>query len=61
MWLARDKNGDLFLYEHEPGAISDDPFFTGWQDDRLLYKLPKDMYPEITFENSPVELALKLD
>lgn len=61
MWLARDKNGDLVLYEYEPGAIGDDPFFTEWPDDRIIVKLPKDLYPEITFENSPVELVLKFE
>ncbi|MCF0243466.1 MAG: hypothetical protein HUK06_01735 [Bacteroidaceae bacterium] len=60
LWIARDKNGQLFVYRGKP--VRTDRGFTdadlpvdvetfafgdAYQD------IPQDMYPEITFENSP--------
>jgi hypothetical protein len=54
VWIARDKNGELYLYKSEP-----------WRNglcfdcDEILLPMDEDMYPEITWENSPKEFELK--
>ena len=54
VWIARDKNGELYLYKSEP-----------WRNglcfdyDEILLPMDSDMYPEITWENSPKEFELK--
>lgn len=55
VWIARDKNGELYLYKSEPwrnGLCFD-------CDEILILSMDEDMYPEITWENSPKEFELK--
>lgn len=59
MWIARDKNEDLWLYENKPYTFCMDIFLMQ-TDDELCDKLNKDLFPEVTFENSPVEVELKI-
>ena len=59
MWIARDKNEDLWLYGNKPYTFGMDIFHTQ-TDDELCGKLNKDLFPEVTFENSPVEVELKI-
>lgn len=55
LWIARDKNRDLYLYEREPIRESD--FFYSSYD---TIEVDKNLFPEVTFENSPQEVELKL-
>ena len=54
MWIARDKCGGLFLYDSKPYR------------DNNQYKINEGLFmgingfPEVTFENSPMEVELKL-
>ena len=57
LWIARDRQGRLFLYEQEPiyeFSINE------WVSDyyRLLFEVID--FPEVTFENSPQRVELKL-
>ena len=57
MWIARDKDGTLFVYGEEP--IRYHIYF----DSRKPYDsimLDSKEFPEVTFENSPQEVELKL-
>ena len=58
MWIARDQNGDLFLYPIKPDRYVTEyyVFFNG--DD--WWNIDSDLFPEVTFENSPQEVELKL-
>lgn len=57
LWIARDKSGLLFLYEGRPQ-----------RNDRYFYNTPtgnsvkveESLFPELTWENSPREVELKL-
>jgi len=53
MWLRRDEDGNLKLYLNIP-----------WDEERYsgteLCSLPMNLYPEVTLENSPVEIELKI-
>jgi hypothetical protein len=53
LWVARDEGG-LFAFSQEP------EFFRGeWSSDGDYYKLPDNLLPQITFENSPQKLVLE--
>lgn len=55
LWIARNKSGALVLWFNKPvkqgeGYYSNDGFFV----------LDSAQFPEVTFENSPQEVELKL-
>ena len=58
MYIARDRSGELWLYQSEPICRNEDGSFypTCFEDCRLL----DEDFPEVTFENSPMEVELKL-
>ena len=60
MWIARDFDGTLVLSNRQPYLPNKccDFFFFG--DDTSIYYLDENMFPEVTFENSPIEVELKL-
>jgi len=64
-WLARDKNGDLTLFTHKP-YFDFDYETPGWYakthvDDWFSsMNLDPHLYPEVTFENSPVEIKFEM-
>ena len=55
-WIARNKRGFLFLYNDKPFEYEDG----NWVTDGNCYSIDDDLFPEITFENSPQEVELKL-
>lgn len=50
-WVARDKNGELNLFDGEPLRLSDF-FVKRWSFDEV-WKLPEDLFVTVTWENSP--------
>ena len=62
MWIARDKDGSLYLHRFKPYAVwrdvGDYRVWTNEDEDYLL--LRRRSFPEVTFENSPMEVELKL-
>jgi hypothetical protein len=54
-WLARDLDGELYLYPNKPTKEGD--FFYSYMSS---FHLDATEYPEVTFENSPQEVELKL-
>ncbi len=57
MYLARDKNNDLYLFYKKPKKIRD----CWWADSELdgsYLKLDKTLYPEVTWDSDPVEVDL---
>lgn len=56
MWIARDKDGLLYLHIDKPMRVRS--FFIN-ESNRSIW-INKDLFPEVTFENSPVEVELKL-
>lgn len=60
LWIARDKDGTLCLFREKPTL---DIYY--WIDNSLgmtgcIAELLKIDFPEVTFENSPQEVELKL-
>ena len=61
MWIARAESGNLKLYQTEPQQ--EVSMLTGgiyWNDRLDSYKIDDRLFPEVTFENSPQEVELKL-
>ena len=56
LWIARDKDGDLAMYDVYPTENG----FGCWESSGNYYKIDWRLFPEITFENSPQEIELKL-
>jgi hypothetical protein len=60
LWIARDGGEDsdfLGLYSSKPTLDE----YNDWDSDyERPIGLPSDMFPEVTFENSPQEVELKL-
>lgn len=55
LWVARDYRG-LYIFENKPQLIIDIfHSFTGF-----ILLVQNDKFPEITFENSPMEVELTL-
>ena len=59
VWIARDKNGELYLYKSKPWRCKEDTNGHFDCDEILILSMDEDMYPEITWENSPKEFNLK--
>ena len=63
LWAARDKDDSLCLYSKEPKLSEevDDIWVCGQYGMPVeVIALPSKMFPEVTFENSPQEVELKL-
>lgn len=58
IWLARDKNGDLWGYSDKP--IRGEEIFKISGED-MVFSVTDSLFPEITWENSPVEFTIKLE
>lgn len=56
LWIARDKDGELYLYPSKPRK-RDYRFTCGYVYEDYI-NLDGDEFPEVTFENSPQEVEL---
>lgn len=57
LWIARDKNGDLYLYSHKPVKLSEQ--FIAKENNVYVCIDDIKSFPEITWENSPQQVELK--
>ena len=57
LWIARDKGGELYLYDVCPERRC---VFFWIQFGYTSIMLDENMFPEVTWENSPQEVELKL-
>jgi hypothetical protein len=55
LWIARDKDGTLALHESEPYCPYDN-----WHNSNQEWYLNPSLFPEVTFENSPQQVEIKL-
>lgn len=55
IWIARDEDGLLYLYMKKPHL------YAHYFDIKyLIGEIDKNLFPEVTFENSPQEVEVKL-
>ena len=55
LWIARDNNSDISIYYEKPRLIGE-----YWGSVPFAMRLPNNSFSEVTFENSPQEVELKL-
>jgi hypothetical protein len=58
MWLARNKTGTLTAHAHKPIHGDRNEGYDFWESytyDNI--SLPMSQFPEVTFENSPIEVT----
>jgi hypothetical protein len=55
MWVARDMNDNLFLYKEMPEKWSDGLFDSV---DGYYVSLPKSMFQDVTFKDSPKKIKI---
>lgn len=55
IWIARDMDGSLFLFQHQPVKHSD--YFKEETDSMI--EIPQEKFPFVTWENSPKKISLK--
>lgn len=59
-WIARDSDGELWVYDYKP-IKKDGIFQCGFELDECgASELPEWWFNEVTFENSPRQVELKL-
>ena len=62
LWIARDKCNELWGYTDKPIFDKDSGMYGADYslDQTKSYQLHNDWFPEVTFENSPQKVELKL-
>lgn len=61
LWIARDESDELSLYYLKPELNNlDDLAFYQPQKFGMEYPICSDLFPEVTFENSPQQVEIKL-
>ena len=61
MWIARDKDGDLYLYTKEPEKYVQEGFFSGIsRPDMDVCGIDRTSFPSVTWENSPQKVTVEL-
>ena len=51
-WVARDFDGDVFLYQNEPDR--NEIAWNGY----MMHSLPVDSFPDLTWESDPIEVEI---
>ena len=63
LWIARDKGtNELWCYTDKPVLNTDSGMYSAdfSLERTTCYEFPSEFFPEVTFENSPQEVELKL-
>ena len=61
MWIARDSDNSLWIHEEKPKKCANPKnksYF--WVSGEDWWEVDEDFLPEVTFENSPMEVELVL-
>lgn len=61
LWIARNQDGSLWLHEEKPSLVYDEEL-RNWYYEKgsFLDFYDESLFPEVTFENSPQMVELKL-
>lgn len=61
LWIARDKDGDLYLYTKKPEKYVQEGFFGGISGpDMDVCGIDRTSFPSVTWENSPQKVTVEL-
>ena len=59
LWIARDKDGALHFFTSKPEEENFCQYLPATRGE-MYYWFDDELFPEVTFENSPQEVELKL-
>ena len=62
IWIARDKDGGLYAYQNRPLKNIEERIWgclIASRLSRFAYRLNSDWFPELTWQDEPVELVIK--
>ena len=59
MWIARNSDNTLELFKIKPKSFYEEGIGKYWAGGNGLF-LNSDSFPEVTFENSPMEVELSI-
>lgn len=61
LWIARNQDGSLWLHEEKPSLVYDEER-RKWYYEKggFLDFYDETLFPEVTFENSPKKVEIKL-
>jgi hypothetical protein len=60
-YVARDKTGELYMYSSKPMLVGPDSSNQmAWDNGESCWLLKDDDFPNVTFENSPKCVTIKL-
>ena len=59
-WLARDKNGRIYMFNNNPKRVDDEGIFLNSSYDGICTELESILFSEITWQNSPKKLKMEL-
>lgn len=58
-WIARDDDMELYMYNEQP-RLNRMRIWSVSTESGKSYRLDSDLFPEVTFENSPQQVEIKL-
>lgn len=59
-WACRNKEGDIFLYKHEPKRIYDGEY-SRWEEDVVCTQpLPHELFPDLAWESDPIKVSISI-
>lgn len=56
LWVARDNNGELYLYNEKPECYNDSKV---WFACGICAQLDNNLFPDLTWEDEPLEVELR--
>lgn len=56
MWIARDKDGDLYLYYSKPARGTDEWYSTNGEEE--MFDIPSEYFSTLTWNDEPKEITL---
>lgn len=59
LWIARDDDMELYMYNEQP-RLNRMRIWSVSTESGKSYRLDSDLFPEVTFENSPKKVEIKL-
>lgn len=62
VWISRDADGGLFMFSQKPKR--EDRWFVGFKrepEPLSWWELPENLFPEVTWENSPKQYELEMN
>lgn len=61
LWIARNQDGSLWLHIEKPSLVYDEELRSWYYEKRdFLDFYDESLFPEVTVENSPQEVEIKL-